>query len=267
MEKEGKILLQLSRIIYLLYPRASKHRKLNNNTNYKRILLKLGLKAYPIPETKFILYDIASLDWEINGNFTVSDFVRNRSKFVTLEEWVQSHKPPLDRFLVYRLLKTKTLPYLKVKGARKLIFVPANFDLTKMALERIKGEWETFQQSLTKMAQGSIHAIVFPKWKKYNRKLQRIFRFLLAQQGRLLRVGKNYGVLVSTLDFTFHDLLEREKEIANLAYYIPTRSDQRSFARALREGEVAIVEPHEVNFPARDLISLLASSKPQTQPR
>lgn len=265
MEKGGKILLQLSRIIYLLYPRASKHRKLNNNTNYKRILLKLGLKAYPIPETKFVLYDIASLDWEINGNFAISDFVKNRSKFVTLQEWVQSHKPPLDRILVYRLLKTKTLPYLKVKGARKLIFVPANFDLTKVALEKIKGEWEAFQQSLAKMAQGSIHAIVFPKWKKFSRRLQRIFRFLLAQQGRLLRVGKNYGVLVSTLDFTLHDLLEREKDIANFAYYIPTRSDQRTFTRALENGKVAIVEPHEVNYPARDLILLLASSKPQTR--
>jgi hypothetical protein len=157
------------------------------------------------------------------------------------------------------------LPYLKVRGARKLIFVPANFDLTKVALERIKGEWEAFRQSLTKMAQGSIHAIVFPKWKKYSRRLQRIFRFLLAQQGRLLRVGKNYGVLVSTLDLTLHDLLEREKEIANLAYYIPTRSDQRSFARAIKNEEVTIVEPHEISFPARDLILLLASSKPQTQ--
>jgi hypothetical protein len=265
MEKEGKILLQLSRIIYLLYPRASKHRKLHNNTNYKRILLKLGLKAYPIPNTKFVLYDIASLDWEINGNFTVSDFVKNRSKFVTLHEWAQSHKPPLDRALVSRLLKTKALPYLKVKGAKKLIFVPAHLDLTKMALEKIKGEWEAFQQSLTKMAQGSIHAIVFPKWKKYNRRLRRVFRFLLAQQGRLLRVGKNYGVLVSTLDFTLHDLLEREGSIANLAYYIPTRSDQRAFAQAIEKGEIAIVEPHEVNFPARDLILLLVSSKPQTQ--
>jgi hypothetical protein len=265
MKKEGGILLQLSRIICLLYPRASKHRKLNNNTNYKRILLRLGLKAYPIPETKFVLYDIASLDWEINGNFTISDFVKNRSKFVTLQEWAQSHKPPLDRVLVSRLLKTKVLPYLKVKGAKKLIFVPAYLDLTKMALEKIKSEWEAFQQSLTKMAQGSIHAIVFPKWKKYSRRLQRIFRFLLAQQGRLLRVGKNYGVLVSTLDLTLHDLLEREKDIANLAYYIPTRSDQRSFARAIKNEEVAIAEPHEVSFPARDLILLLASSEPQTQ--
>ncbi len=265
MEKEGKILLQLSRIIYLLYPRASKHRKLNNNTNYKRILLRLGLKAYPIPETKFVLYDITSLNWEINGNFTVSDFVKNRSKFVTLHEWAQTHKPPLNRGLIDRLLKAKVIPYLKVRGARKLVFVPANFDLIKAALEKIKGEWEAFQQSLTKMAQGSIHAIVFPKWKKYNRRLQRIFRFFLAQQGRLLRVGKNYGVLVSTLDFTLHDLLEREKDIANFAYYIPTRSDQRTFTRALENGKVAIVEPHEVNFPARDLILLLASSKSQTQ--
>jgi hypothetical protein len=265
MEKEGKILLQLSRIIYLLYPRASKHKKLNNNTNYKRILLRLGLKAYPIPGTKFVLYDIASLDWEINGNFTVSDFVKNRGKFVTLHEWTQSHKPPLNRDLIDRLLKAKALPYLKVRGARKLIFVPANFDLTKVALERIKGEWEAFQQSLTKMAQGSIHAIVFPKWKKYNRRLQRVFKFLLVQQGRLLQVGKNYGVLVSTLDFTLYDLLQRERDIANLAYYIPTRSDQRTFTRALENGKVAIVEPHEVNFPARDLILLLVSSKPQTQ--
>ncbi|MDT7877068.1 MAG: hypothetical protein RQ862_00750 [Candidatus Caldarchaeales archaeon] len=265
MEREGKILLQLSRILYLLYPRASKDGKLNNNTNYKRVLLKLGLKAYPIPNTRFILYDIASLNWEINGNFTVSDFVKDRSKFVTLREWVQSYKPPLNRALVRHLLKAKVLPYLKVKGAKKLIFVPANFDLTKMALERIKGEWEAFQQSLTKMAQGSIHAIVFPKWKKYNRRLQRIFRFLLAQQGRLLRVGKNYGVLVSTLDFTLHDLLEREGSIANLAYYIPTRSDQRAFAQAIEKGEITIVEPHEVSFPARDLIFLLVSSKPQTQ--
>lgn len=184
---------------------------------------------------------------------------------MTLHEWAQSHKPPLNRALTDRLLKAKVLPYLKVRGARKLIFVPANFDLTKVALERIKGEWGAFQQSLTKMAQGSIHAIVFPKWKKYSRRLQRIFRFLLAQQGRLLRVGKNYGVLVSTLDLTLHDLLEREKEIANLAYYIPTRSDQRSFARAIKNEEVTIVEPHEISFPARDLILLLASSKPQTQ--
>jgi hypothetical protein len=266
MEKEGKILLQLSRIIYLLYPRAFKGGKLNNNVNYKRVLLKLGLKAYPIPETKFVLYDIASLNWEINGDFTVSDFVKNRSKFVTLREWARSHKPPLNRYLIDRLLKAKVLPYLRVRGAKKLIFVPANFNLTKVALERIKGEWEAFQQSLTKMAQGSIHAIVFPKWKKYNQRLQRVFRFLLAQQERLLRVGKNYGVLVSTLDFTLHDLLEREKDVANLAYYIPTRSDQRAFARALKNGEVAIVEPHEINFPARDLILLLVSSKPQTQP-
>jgi hypothetical protein len=265
MEKEGKILLQLSRIICLLYPRASKHKKLNNNTNYKRILLRLGLKAHPIPQTKFVLYDIASLNWEINGSFTVSDFVKNRSKFVTLHEWAQSHKPPLSRELIDRLLKAKVLPYLKVRGARKLIFVPANFDLTKVALERIKGEWEAFQQSLAKMAQGSIHAIVFPKWKKYSRRLQRIFRFFLAQQGRLLRVGKNYGVLVSTLDLTLHDLLEREKDIANLAYYIPTRSDQRSFARAIKNEEVTIVEPHEISFPARDLILLLASSESQTQ--
>jgi hypothetical protein len=267
MEKEGKILLQLSHIIYLLYPRASKHKKLNNNTNYRRVLIRRGLKAYPIPDTKFILYDIASLDWEINGNFTVSDFVKNRSKFVTLREWAQAHKPPLSRRLIRRLLKTKALPYLKVRGAKKLIFVPANFDLTRLALEKIKGEWEAFQQSLAKMAQGSIHAIVFPKWRKYSRKLQRVFRFLLAQQGRLLRVGKNYGVLVSTLDFTLHDLLEREEDIANLTYYIPTRSDQRAFARAIEKREIAIVEPHEVNFPARDLILLLASSKPQTQPR
>jgi hypothetical protein len=265
MEREGRILLQLSRILYLLYPRASKDGRLNNFINYKRILLRLGLKAYPIPGTKFVLYDIASLDWEVNGNFTVSDFAKNRSKFVTLHEWAQSHKPPLSQNLIDRLLKAKVIPYLKVRGARKLIFVPANFDLTKVALERIKGEWETFQQSLTKMAQGSIHAIVFPKWKKYNRRLQRVFRFILAQQGRLLRVGKNYGVLVSTLDFTLHDLLQREKDIANFAYYIPTRSDQRTFARALENGKVAIVEPHEMNFPARDLIFLLVSSKPQTQ--
>jgi hypothetical protein len=265
MEKEGKILLQLSRIIYLLYPQASTKGKLENNTNYRRQLTKYGLKAYPIPNTKFVLYDITSLNWEINGNFTVSDFVRNRNKFVTLREWAQTHKPPLDRHLVHYLLKTKTLPYLRVKGAKKLIFVPVNLDLIRLALERIKGEWEAFQQSLTKMAQGSIHAIVFPKWKKYKQKFQKVFKFFLAQQGRLLRVGKSYGALISTLDFTLHDLLEREKDIANLAYYIPIRSDQRAFIRAVKNGEVAIIEPHEISFPARDLILLLVSSKPRTR--
>ena len=183
MKKEGGILLQLSRIIYLLYPRASKHRKLNNNTNYKRILLRLGLKAYPIPNTKFVLYDIASLNWEINGNFTVSDFVKNRSKFVTLQEWAQSHKPPLNPLLIYRLLKTKVLPHLRVKGARKLIFVPANFDLTKMVLERVKGEWETFQQSLTKMAQGSIHAIVFQSGRNTTESFKEFLGFSLPSKG------------------------------------------------------------------------------------
>lgn len=267
MEKEGKILLQLSRIIYLLYPAASKGRRINNYTNYKRRLKKYGIKAYPIPNTRFVLYDITSLDWEVNGNLSVEDLAKNRSNYITLREWTLKHKPPLDRHLVHYLLRTKTIPYLRVRGAKKLIFIPASLDLVRLAFERVKKEWEEFQQRLAKLAQGSIHAIIIPKWKKYPRKLQRFFRFLLAQQGRLLRVGKTYGVLVSTLDFTLYDLLEREKDIASLAYYIPANPDRTIFRRALGRGEVAVVEPHEINFPVRDLALLLVSSKPQIQTR
>jgi len=258
METRKPILVSWGHLLQLLYSRTPKKSRERNSSHYRKVLFKLGLKRYSVPYSRIYFYDVASLPWDAN-KVDLEDFVRNRHKYMYVSDWLRHYKLNISRWTLWRLRQKKILPYIRVEGTRTLCFVPADFDIRKEALKAIKDTWEEFNQSLLRLAQGSVHAIVFPHWKKYRRRSVRaVLRYFIAQQGRLLKVGTRYGVLVSMLDYTLQDLLEREGgKLENLVYFIPTRSEQTLFLNCLRKGQVTIVRPEEMEVPTKDLISVL----------
>jgi hypothetical protein len=256
------LFLTLSHLLEILYPTATRRARKQNTSNYRKILTRYGLKMINIPNTRYRLCDPLSLRWEYH-RIDPRDFIRNRSKYMNYEDWLKREKLQVSKHTKYKFLRKKMIPYIRVRGAKNLVFVPADLRLLQQVIEKTKGDIDNFYRSLAKLGQGSIHAIVFPNWKKYSAPFRHLILYLLAQQGRLLKVGRRYGVLVSALDYTLFDLLQRENNnLANFIYFIPSRWDQKWFDRALRRGEVSIVHPHEVCFPTRALFSLLAAELP-----
>jgi len=259
---EGSILLSTTHLLDVLYPHVPKKVKRNNITNYLKILSSLGLKRYQVPNTRFYLCDIASLNWESNG-VDLRDFIANRHKYIQIREWLRRESlDAVDWKTWSRLIHKRLIPYIRVRGSKKLFFVPADFSIQHFIMREVKDKFGKFQKSLLKIAEGNIHAIVFPNWWNYPKRLRQIFQYILAQQGRLLKVGNRYGVIVSALDYNLYDLLEKENgDISNLAYYMLNRSDQVKFQKAKEAGKVAIVQPWEIKITTRTLISFLNAAK------